>query len=241
VATDDALRFEIPLYAQAQAARYLAMSESTLRSWAQGYRRVSGKGRVTIGGPLITYVPPPQRGGPSIPFVGLAEGMFLSALRRAGVPMQQIRPALELVQQRLGVEHALASRKLYVVGAQLLWEISEESDLEPDARHRARDLIVLKDGQYVFRQVVEGYLRRIEYASDDYAERVYLPEFEVAAIVADPHINFGRPIFASTGTPVDAVLSRIRAGEPLTAVAEDYDLPEDQVTEAAYRAERTAA
>jgi uncharacterized protein (DUF433 family) len=241
VATDTALRFEIPLYAQAQAARYLALSESTLRSWAQGYRRVNGDGRVTIGAPLITYVPPPQRGGPSIPFVGLAEGMFLSALRRAGVPMQQIRPALDLVQQRLGVAHALASRKLYVVGAQLLWEISEESGLEPDARHRARDLIVLKDGQYVFRQVVEGYLRRIEYASDDYAERLYLPEFEVARIVADPRINFGRPIFASTGTPVDAVLSRLRAGESLTAVADDFGLPEDQVTEAAYRAERAVA
>jgi hypothetical protein len=44
--------------------------------------------------------------------------MFLSALRRGGMPLQQIRPAHELVRTKLGVEHALASRPLWIVGAQ---------------------------------------------------------------------------------------------------------------------------
>ena len=94
-----------------------------------------------------TGLRPEFRGGPSIPFIGLAEGMFLSALRRAGMPLQQIRPALDLVRTKLGVEHALASRRLWMAGAQLLWEVSTADDVDADTRHGARDLIVLRDGQ----------------------------------------------------------------------------------------------
>jgi uncharacterized protein (DUF433 family) len=164
--------------------------------------------------------------------------MFLAALRDARVPLQQIRPALELVRDKLGVSYALASKRLYVVGAQLLWEVSEAGGLDSEAR---RALIVLKDGQYVFREVIENYLRRIEYAQDGYASRVVLPGYEVARIVADPTINFGLPFFSETGTPVGAVLSRLRAGEPVSDVAEDFDLATDVVTEVADRAELLTA
>lgn len=244
------VRFTVPLYSQTEAARYVDMPASTLRTWAQGFKRQrhsaktsahpgrNGQKNVTNAGPLVTRLPQANSSGPSIPFIGLAEAMFLSALRKAGVPMQQIRPALSLVQERLGVEHALASRRLYLAGAQLLWEVSTEGELDLESR---RALIVLRDGQYVFREVIERYLKRIEYANDEYANRVALPGYEVADVVADPTINFGRPFFVVTGTPVHAVLSRLRAGEPLPEVADDYDIPEDHVAEVADRAELLAA
>jgi uncharacterized protein (DUF433 family) len=116
--------------------------------------------------------------------------------------------------------------------------VAEEGDLDPDAR---RALIVLRNGQYVFREVVERYLKRIEYADDDYARRVQLPGYEVATVVADPQVNFGHPFFASNATPVEAVLSRLRAGESLRSVAEDFSLDSDEITEVADRAEIRAA
>jgi uncharacterized protein (DUF433 family) len=88
---------------------------------------------------------------------------------------------------------------------------------------------------------VERYLKRIEYADDEYAARVELPGYEVAKIVADPTINFGHPYFTSTGTPVDAVLSRLRAGEPMDDVADDFALGIDEVSEVADKAKLTAA
>lgn len=243
-------RFTIPLYSQAETARYVDMPASTLRTWTQGYERrgrsphppnqktrSTGK-RIVKGSPIVTYFSPRHPSDPTVPFVGLAESMFLSALRKAGVPLQQIRPALSLVQSRLGVSHALASRRLYVAGAQLLWEVAEEGELDSGAR---RALIVLRDGQYVFREVIERYLKRIDYAEDGYANRVTLPGYEVADVVADPQINFGQPFFVSTGAPVQSVLSRIRAGEPMTEVADDFDLPTDQVAEVADRAGLLAA
>lgn len=225
-------RFNVPLYASAEAARYLDVRETTFRTWVKGYRR-EFLGRVPVEGqPLITGFPAKSRGGPSIPFIGLAEGMFLSALRRANMPLQQIRPALELVRTKIGVDHALASRRLYVAGAQLLWEVSSADEVDEEARHSARDLIVLRDNQYVFRQVIEQYLKNITY-DEAYARRIHLPGYEVASIAADAEINFGKPYFTHTGTPLYAVHDLLKAGERITDIADDFDLPIDQVTEVA--------
>jgi uncharacterized protein (DUF433 family) len=203
-------------------------------TWVRGYRRRFPDRPPVEGKPLVTGLPAESRGAPSIPFVGLAEGMFLAALRRAGVPLQQIRPALELVRTKIGIDHALASRKLYVVGAQLLWEVGGEDDIDPEARHGARDLVVLRDGQYVFRQVIEQHLRQITY-DETYARRLLLPRYEVARIAADPGTNFGKPYFIHTGTPLYALTQLLKAGESIQDVAADFDLPVDQVTEVAQR------
>lgn len=141
-----------------ETARYLAMPDTTFRAWAKGYRRTFSERPSVTGKALITGVASERPGGPTIPFIGLAEGMFLSALRRAGMPLQQIRPALDLVRSEIGVAHALASKRLFLVGAQLLWEVSSHGKLDDETRHGARDLVVLRDGQYVFRQVIDQYL-----------------------------------------------------------------------------------
>lgn len=49
---------------------------------------------------------------PVIPFIGLAEGLVLTAMRRSGVPLQRLRPALVQLEEQFGVSHALASRRL---------------------------------------------------------------------------------------------------------------------------------
>ncbi|SFD58987.1 Protein of unknown function [Streptomyces aidingensis] len=240
-ATSD-IRFDVPLYTQTHAAHYLDMPPSTFRSWAQGYHNRFRNRPPVHGAPLITYLGEPHSPQPSIPFIGLAEGMFLSALRRADVPMQQIRPALELVRERLGVQYALASKRLYAVGAQLLFEVSEGQDLDRTERREARKLIVLKNGQYVFREVVEKYMRNIHYDDGDgYAARLHLPGYEVAEVMAEPQVNFGQPYFTATGTPLYAVAGRLRAGDTVEETAEDFDLPVDQVAELSERVERGVA
>ncbi len=233
LATED-IRFTVPLYTSAEAARYLGIPASTFLTWVKGHRREFRDRPPVTGEPLVTGFDPERPGGASIPFGGLAEGMFLSAMRRAGVPLQQIRPALDLVRTKLGVVHALASRRLYVAGAQLLGEVSAAGKLDQEARHGARDLIVLRNGQYVFRQVIEQYLRHITY-DDTYACRILLPRYEVAEIAADPEINFGKPYFTHTGTPLHVVRDLLQAGETVEAIADDFDLPIGQVTEAAQR------
>ena len=219
---DEDIRFTVPIYTMAEAARYLVLSPNTFASWVKGYRREF-------------------RGGPSVPFIGLAEGMFLAALRHAGMPLQRIRPALELVKTELGVEYALASRRLYVNGAELLWEVRNSAAVGPDARHRiTRDLVVLRNGQYVFRQVIEKHLKLITY-DEEYARHVRLPGYEVAEIVVDPDINFGEPYFARIGTPLATVHRMLRAGETMADIADDFGIPVEHVTEVAQRDDLLAA
>lgn len=238
---DENIRFTVPIYTMAEAARYLELRPSTFTSWVKGYRHTFRDRRPVTGAALITGLPPEFRDGPSIPFIGLAEGMFLSALRHAGMPLQQIRPALELVQSELGVEYALASRRLFVDGAELLWEVRNSEAISSDARHLiTRDLVVLRNGQYVFRQVIENHLKLITY-DDEYARRVRLPGYEVAEIVVDPEINFGEPYFARVGTPLATVHRMLRAGETVNDVAEDFGIPIEHVTEVAQRDDLLAA
>lgn len=51
-------------------------------------------------------------------------------------------------------------------------------------------------------------------------------------ITTDPAVNFGRPMVGSA--PVEAVCSRIWAGEPLAEVAADYGISREQVLVAAW-------
>lgn len=233
----DDVRFSVPLYTQAEAAQYLGMAPSTFRAWARGYRNhFLGRSDV-VGAPMITSLGRPTPAQPSIPFIGLAEGMFLAALRQADMPMQKIRPALELVRQRFGVEYALASRRFFVSGAELLYEVVDDLG-DRDRQDTAKKLVVLRDSQYVFREVVERNMKRIQYDESDadgYATKLVLPGYEVADLSVQPGINFGRPYFTRTGTPLHVVQGLLKAGEASEDIAYDFDLPADEVTEVSDR------
>lgn len=239
----DDVRFSVPLYTQTEAARYLDMAPSTFRAWARGYRNRFPDRPDVVGEPMITSIGAPTSTRPSIPFIGLAEGVFLAALRRADMPMQRIRPALELVRERLGVDYALASRKLFVSGAELLYEVTDDLGGR-DRQDAKKKLIVLRDGQYVFREVVERHMKQIRYDEDDgagYAASLTLPGYEVADLSVRPGINFGRPYFTKTGTPLHVVRGQLRAGETPEDIAYDFDIPSDEVAEVSDRMGLTAS
>ena len=232
------LRFDVPLYTTAEAARAVGLSPSTLSTWARGYeRRPAGRPPVS-GAPVITALPA-EKGQPSIPFVGLSEALVLAAVRKAGVPLQRIRPALEELAKELGVEHALASRRLYTDGAELLFDYAETSD-EPDAP-AARELVIVRKQQYVFAPVVERYLKLITYGSDGYPELVRLPVYPHAEVIVDPRRSFGQPIFARGGARVADALDRFLAGESLQDVAQEFGVPVSEVEDVVRAASRRAA
>lgn len=79
-------RFETPLYTVAETARYLDVPTSTLNSWAHGYRRQPAGRSEVVARPLLTSVGSERLARrPVIPFIGLAEGLVLTAMRRSGV------------------------------------------------------------------------------------------------------------------------------------------------------------
>ena len=238
--TTDPLRFDLALYTVAEAARVVDVPYSTLASWAKGYvRRPAGR-RPVIGAPIVTAVAAERPGEPTIPFVGLVEALVLAAVRRSGVPMQRIRPALDALQSEIGVEHALASRKLYTDGAELLYDYGESrrGTTEGD---RALDLVVVCSGQRVFVEIIQSYLHRITYGDDGYATVISVPAYELAEVVADPRRSFGAPIFERGGARVGDVLDRFWSGDSLQEAAAEFGVPVDELEDVVRVTSRRAA
>ena len=218
-------RFTVPLYTLSEASRFLAVPASTLGTWAKGYvRRPSG--RQEVHGDAIVTSLEAERGWPTIPFGGLAEAMVLAAFRRSGVSLQHIRRAVNVLEREIGVAHALASSRLYVDGAVILFDYA---DREGDEELAGLTQVVSR--QRVFAPVVRDYLERIEYRDDPWAVRVASPATRRPVVVVDPSFAFGQPLFRHGMAPVESVESRIRAGESLDEVAADFGVPVDDVAE----------
>ncbi len=82
--------------------------------------------------------------------------------------MQRIRPAVKVLSSRIGVEHALASKRLYSDAAEVLYDYaSSEHDEELGG------LTAVRIGQRQFAEVVRDYLKR--YGDDRWASRARLP------------------------------------------------------------------
>lgn len=210
--------YEVPLYTLGEAARIVQATSSTVHRWARGYTyRTPDHGIQVAAQPLITTTGIGRR--PVVPFVGLGETYVLNAFRRAGVPMQRIRPALERLTQDMGVAAALASERLKTDGTEILYEYGEH-----DPASGLSELVVIRNGQRVFAEVVQQYLRTITY-DDGWVRRIRLPQFDTVHVQVDPDVNWGQPSLAGSGVRVQDIVSRIRAGEAPGAVAADFDLP----------------
>jgi uncharacterized protein (DUF433 family) len=205
---DDDFRL-MPVLTVPDAAFYLDVPKSTLYSWISGRHH------------LVTYHRQFGRRRPSVPFIGLAEAYAITAFKQKGVRMQRIWPALERLRDKMGIEHALASRRLHTDGAEILWEMSERDDyLAP-----IRDLVVVRNEQVVFVDAVRDYLECIAYDNEDWATSLRLRRFGEVPVVVDPHRAFGRPLIEDRGgVRVEDVLDLWDAGERPRAIAHGLGL-----------------
>jgi uncharacterized protein (DUF433 family) len=102
-------------------------------------------------------------------------------------------------------------------------------------------LVVVRNNQRVFTEIVDSYLRRVDFASDGYAQVIHLPQYRVAEVTVDPDHAFGRPRFTRGGADLDEVIDLFRAGEPVDVVAAEFGLSRDEVEDALRVTTRAAA
>lgn len=213
-------RFTLPLFTPAEVAVHLGLPETTVRTWL-GLAKAPA---------VVTYLGDkthPREA--SVPFIGLAEAFVLSAFRASGLPLQRIRPAVERLRAEVDLPHALANKRVLADGAEILYEYGREHDGAV-----VKDLVVVRNQQVVFREIVDSYLRCITWADDGYSDALALPRYGAANVVVDPLRNFGQPMFAEGGTRLEDVLDLFFAGEPIDVVAHEYGVTREQV-EAAVR------
>lgn len=200
----------VPLFTISEAAKYLGLNYTTLRSWV---RPDAGK--------ALVYSFPKEGNYASIPFVGFAEAFVLAAAKRAGLKPQRVRANVEAIRKDVGLEYALATKRLWMDKVELLL-----ADPDPDVHE---DLVVPRNRQMAMREAVEHELELITYGRDDVAETIQLPIFKKTKVIVDPAEAFGQPIVERTGTRVRDVLALFWADEEIRDIAYDFDLEVDEV------------
>ena len=199
-----------PIYAQNEAAHIIQAPATSFARWAHGHRFQQRRaGEWGWSPPILTGVK--QGRGYTVPFNALAEGFIVESFRRVGLPMARIRPAIEVLRDEIGLENALLSEKLQTDGAEILY------------RNGENELVVVRNHQGVFNEVVAEFLHSITYR-DGFADYLRLPAFEAVDVVVDPRRNSGQPTVDRLGVRVEDIVSRVRAGEPMDEVAEDFGL-----------------
>ena len=209
VKAPDDPRFTAPLYTVRQTAAFLQEPENRVRYWVQG------RGPSL---PLVSSKPDPRRWEAEIPFIGLAEALVVSFLRRRNLSLQYIRRALDKLSEEMTIEYALASRRFYTDGVKALFRYkSPGEDFSP--------LAEILSQQYVLED-----LEIVSFAPDGWAGRLVLPFVTDRPIIeVDPKRAFGKPLFIRGGARLQDVLARLRARDRPDRVARDFGVPVEDV------------
>ena len=173
-------------------------------------------------------------GGPTLSWSNLAEAHVLAALRRLhGIPMRNIRSALEFVEKRYGWEHPLIQAGFRTDGVQLFVEELGKTINASQRGQLAIDLALRLD--------------RLEWEEGSGLATVLFPfvarrgENEPKHVVIDPRRSFGRPVIAGSGVPTEAIAERFLAGDSPEHLAGDFRLSMESVLEAIRYESRAAA
>lgn len=214
---------DIGAYGIAEAAHYLSLASATLRTWVRG-RTYGVSGERRFSEPLIDLPDPAE---PLLSFTNVVEAHVLAAIRkRHGIPMQQVRPALRYLEGELDVAHPLAHEEVLTDGVSLFVE------------HLGQLVNLSEQGQLGVTEVLRAHLQRVTHDRDGLAGKLFpfsrgtRDLAQPRVVVLDPRISFGRPSIAGTSVKTEVVATRLKAGESIRELAEDYGISAGQIEEA---------
>lgn len=217
------------IYTPAEAAALLKAPAAEVRRWAFGYSRTRDGARVRYA-PLIRTELPEVEGRCALTFVELVELMYIKAFRKAGAPWPLIREASAVAARLAGSDHPFATRKFFA-DPRGIYALLDEVEGGPS-------LVRLEGhGQHAFREIVQPYLRQLEFDPADLPSR-WWPMGREGGVVVDPRRSFGAPVLASAGIPTRTLADMYRgerkydAARALDRVARMYEIAPQEVNQA---------
>lgn len=215
---------DTPAYTMAQAAHYLGLPYSTVKSWVVGQTYYD---RNEVEKFLKPVIRPADKADNILSFRNLVELHVLSVTRREyKIPMPQVRVAIEYIKKELDTDHPLSDVDIQTDGVDLL--VDQLGQL----------VAASKGGQITMKDVVLQYLKRIDRDRHGVPLRLYpftrkasfdkQPRF----VVIDPELSFGRLALADIGVSTRMIANRIKAGESIEDLMTDYNCSSDMIVEA---------
>ena len=213
---------DIPAYTYADAASYLNLPLSTLRSWIRGFMYETKSGKRLF--KPVFHLPEPEL--PRLSYTNLVEAFVLGGLRRKyKIDLHKIRTAITVLERDFGSRHPLAEHRFETNGVDIFVE-------------KYGQLInVGRDGQLAMRDVLQSYLTRVEHDPGGKAARLY-PFIRLSGtaqpknVVINPYVSFGKPVITGTGLPTRVVAERYKAGDSIPEIARDYGRKEEEIDDA---------
>ena len=195
---------DIPAYSISEAAHYLGVPASTLRSWFAGQTYSHGGERKQFHA-VIRPADPKSR---SLSFSNLVEAYVLSAIRRKhNIGLPTIRRGLDYLVRKLGSKRPLLEEQFSTLGTDLFVV-------------RVGEIINLsRNGQIEMADLIRAYLERVERDAAGVPIKLYPfmrsqpPRDQPRTVVIDPRISFGRPVVAGTGIPTAVLAEQFKAGD----------------------------
>ena len=212
----------IPIYSIQDAARYLRIPVSTIRSWTIGHN-YSVKNGSNFFAPIIEI---PQSKPYLLSFTNLVEIHVLRAIRQHHkIQLSRVRNALDFIDERFQMSHPLATQAFSTDGVDLF--IDRYGELIQASQVERNQL----------RLAINTHLERIEPDDSGLAIKLYPftrshEENNPRIVVIDPRIAFGRLTIDGTGIATSILKERYWAGDSIDELAIDYACDKLSIEEA---------
>jgi uncharacterized protein (DUF433 family) len=227
--TDQDVR-EFPAYSIAEAAGYLRLPVSTLRSWLLGQSYRVGD-RPKFFKPVIEIADRKER---QLSFINLVEAFVLAGIRREHeIPLPKVRKAVDYLRRTFDSTRPLSDEQFETDGIDLFVE-------------KMGSLIgATQEGQIQMREIIRDRLERVHRDPKGVPQKIVLfpaPSSRNgnADVVIDPRLSFGRPVLDRLGVRTSILAQRFDAGESIEILAQEYQAPPEAIQNA-IRCERRAA
>ena len=212
----------LPTYTIPEAATFLAMKWSTLYSWYGGASpilRPSGNvGRVIL-----------------LSFRDLEEAYKVYLLRsKHSKSLQYLRRAMSEARDLTGSDHPLLTHEIDVMQSLAL--------IFPGRGKRQRRAVPLGDSSLAeyMPEVVKAWGVRISKTNKEISPWRYAAEDDTSTPVSlNPEVMSGRLVLTGTRIPVNMMWGRVKAGEKIEEIAEDYRMDTLRVRQALAHIDKT--
>lgn len=216
-------RREIPAYTISEAAHYLGVPPSTLRSWFAGQRYVRD-GQPKMFQPVIR---PADSARLIISFSNLIEAYVLTSIRRKHrIPLPKVREGMSFLSKTFGTKRPLLEEQFATNGIDLFVD------------KLGKIINISRNGQIEMASLIREYLRRIERDPSGVPIRLFpvvrttSPDQQPKAVVIDPAVAFGRPVLVGTGIPTAVLAEQFKAGDSPECLAREYGATPEVIIEA---------
>jgi uncharacterized protein (DUF433 family) len=208
----DVVALERPVYGIGEAADLLGLRPDRVKAWLDGTTR---KG--------VWYDPvirPEHTGNGIVTWGEFVELGYLREYRRANVPLQRLRPVIDILRRQYGTPYPLAHARPYIDDRDLVLTAQEQHDLPPSIA-----LVVRTGQQIMLTEPAERFFRKVDFTPANGNERIayrLFPAGPMSPVVIDPRFSFGRPTVEGVAT--ERLWELHDAGEAPADIAAAYGL-----------------